>query len=133
MLLFLRLLRSGTIMMTVVLLSSSLLWAQVESVALPKSTTAQEETEGHSLYITLAEAQKLALEGNATLRSQQLSLEASKREAQSRWNSFCQESVSVEAFPIATPSILPKVPLPEVVLVETLAEILPGAGVLQVA
>ena len=84
MLLFLRLLRSGTIMMTVVLLSSSLLWAQVESVALPKSTTAQEETEGHSLYITLAEAQKLALEGNATLRSQQLSLEASKREAQSR-------------------------------------------------
>lgn len=88
MLLFLRLLRSGTIMMTVVLLSSSLLWAQVESVALPKSTTAQEETEGHSLYITLAEAQKLALEGNATLRSQQLSLEASKREAQSRWNFF---------------------------------------------
>lgn len=78
--LFLRLVRSGTFLM--LLFSGSLLWAQVEAVALPQDTGSQDR------YISLEEALQLALEGNATLRSQQLSLEASKREAQSRWNSF---------------------------------------------
>ena len=89
MLLVLRLVRSGACLLAVLFLFSSVLWAQVESVALPKNTEeAEKKTENHSLYITLEEAQKLALEGNSTLRSQQLSLEASRREAQSRWNSF---------------------------------------------
>ena len=89
MLLVLRFVRSSACLLAVLFLSSSVLWAQVESVALPKNTgEAEKKTENHSLYITLEEAQKLALEGNATLRSQQLSLEASRRESQSRWNSF---------------------------------------------
>ena len=89
MLLVLRFVRSSACLLAILFLSSSMLWAQVESVALPKNTgEAEKKTENHSLYITLEEAQKLALEGNATLRSQQLSLEASRREAQSRWNSF---------------------------------------------
>lgn len=86
MLLVLRFVRSSACLLAILFLSSSMLWAQVESVALPKNTgEAEKKTENHSLYITLAEAQKLALEGNATLRSQQLSLEASRRESQSRW------------------------------------------------
>ena len=89
MLLVLRFVRSSACLLAILFLSSSMLWAQVESVALPKNTgEAEKKTENHSLYITLEEAQKLALEGNATLRSQQLSLEASRRESQSRWNSF---------------------------------------------
>lgn len=82
MLLFLQLVRPGIFLMLLSLFSGHLLWAQVEAVALSQDTGSQDR------YISLEEAQQLALEGNATLRSQQLSLEASKREAQSRWNSF---------------------------------------------
>ena len=38
--------------------------------------------------VTLKEAQALALEGNATLRAQRLTLEAARRSSQARWNSF---------------------------------------------
>lgn len=88
--LFLRLVRSGTFLMLVLLFSGGLLWAQAKAVALSKDGENPEDLAAAEQvrYISLEEAQQLALEGNATLRSQQLSLEASKREAQSRWNSF---------------------------------------------
>lgn len=88
--LLLRLVRSGTFLMLVLLFSGGLLWAQAKAVALSKDGENPEDLAAAEQvrYISLEEAQQLALEGNATLRSQQLSLEASKREAQSRWNSF---------------------------------------------
>lgn len=88
--LLLRLVRSGTFLMLVLLFSGGLLWAQAKAVALSKDGENPEDLAAAEQvrYISLEEAQQLALEGNATLRSQQLALEASKREAQSRWNSF---------------------------------------------
>lgn len=38
--------------------------------------------------VSLAESQALALEGNATLRAQRLTLDAARRASRSRWNSF---------------------------------------------
>lgn len=58
---------------------------QVSSIAsLPKLDGVGKK----SSFITLKEAQSLALEGNATLKSQQLSLEDARRNAQSSWNAF---------------------------------------------
>ena len=90
MVLFFRLVRWSTFLLAFLFLSGSMLWAQGKSVALSQNGDTLEDMNvaGQVRYISLEEAQLLALEGNATLRSQQLSLEASKREAQSRWNSF---------------------------------------------
>lgn len=88
--LFFRLVQSRTFLLAFLFLVSHVLWAQVKPVALSQNDENPEDvtTTNQVRYISLEEAQLLALEGNATLRSQQLSLEASKREAQSRWNSF---------------------------------------------
>ena len=88
--LFFRLVQSSTFLLAFLFLTSTVLWAQVKPVALSQDDANPRDvtTTNQVRYISLEEAQLLALEGNATLRSQQLSLEASKREAQSRWNSF---------------------------------------------
>lgn len=88
--LFFRLVRSRTFLLAFSFLVSHVLWAQGTALALSQNDENPEDVTitDQVRYISLEEAQLLALEGNATLRSQQLSLEASKREAQSRWNSF---------------------------------------------
>lgn len=88
--LFFRLVQSSTFLLAFLFLTSTVLWAQVKPVALSQddANPGDVTTINQVRYISLEEAQLLALEGNASLRSQQLSLEASKREAQSRWNSF---------------------------------------------
>ena len=88
--LFFRLVQSRTFLLAFLFLVSHVLWAQGTALALSQNdeNPGDVTTTNQVRYISLEEAQLLALEGNATLRSQQLSLEASKREAQSRWNSF---------------------------------------------
>lgn len=88
--LFFRLVQSRTFLLAFLFLVSHVLWAQGTALALSQNDENSEDVTitDQVRYISLEEAQLLALEGNATLRSQQLSLEASKREAQSRWNSF---------------------------------------------
>lgn len=75
---------SLAVILALVLVPAALVEAQ-ETVAasLPASGVAASGS-----AVTLKEAQALALEGNATLRAQRLSLDAARRASQSRWNSF---------------------------------------------
>lgn len=60
--------------------------AAVVSGQVPSGTSLSDGDGGR--VVSLAEAQALALEGNATLRAQRLTLEAARRSSQARWNSF---------------------------------------------
>lgn len=87
-----QLVRWGIFALVAVCPSQNFLWGQAgAAAALPAETGGRENgfvAGGAGPSISLEEAQQLALEGNATLRSERLSLEASRREAQSRWNAF---------------------------------------------
>lgn len=67
-------------------ISGGFLWGQAGSSPLPTNEVASIESRAD--VVTLEEALDLALEGNATLQAQSITLESSRRAAQSSWNAF---------------------------------------------